>query len=379
MENQSFNRVHLPTAEVRKAFALMLNVIPRNPIIPILDYFLIRIKKGSVFFICSDLQNYLTLEIAHDINYQDTEFLVDFDVAFKIIRLIKSENVSFRYDGENVVISCTDGMFTCDSTPADNYPKAPSFSHASVTQSMPMKMLKEALPVTVEASSTDDLRPAMTGVCVSTYEGEIEFCSTDGHRLVMYKTGIKSETDFVFIIQRWAARILESIKGYDDRDVKFEFGATNVRFTVGHVQLISRIIDERFPDYRNAIPMHDIHVVEMHIEPFLHCVRLAKIMSNTTTRQIVLDFGPMWLTIRSADLDCSLKSEQIMALNSGFNLIIGFNANFLEALLRRHAKKVGKFNLVAHNRAAVIDVPITYGSELRLLIMPVMLNEPYSH
>src|SRR5690606_18161529 len=102
----------------------------------------------------------------------------------------------------------------------------------------------------------DELRPAMTGVYVKLDETNTTFVATDSHRLVRYRrVDIASDMAHNMIIPKKALTLLKSTLPSENTNVNLEFNGSNAFFSFNNVKMICRLIDERYPDYENVIPL----------------------------------------------------------------------------------------------------------------------------
>jgi DNA polymerase-3 subunit beta len=217
----------------------------------------------------------------------------------------------------------------------------------------------------------------MTGVFVQMGAENATFVATDGHRLVRYRrSDIKSDVDTSMIVQRKALNLLKSCLPSEDVPVKAEFTQSNAFFSFGNIRMICRLIDERFPDYENAIPTNNQNTLTINRQEILSSLRRISIYSNRTTHQVRLKMSLNDLVISAEDLDYSNEAnERLMCEYNGDDMEIGFNAKFLIEVLGNMSSKTITFELSAPNRAGlIIPVDQEENEDVLMLVMPVMLN-----
>jgi DNA polymerase-3 subunit beta len=158
--------------------------------------------------------------------------------------------------------------------------------------------------------------------------------------------------------------------------VKAEFTSSNAFFSFGNIRMICRLIDERFPDYENAIPTNNPNTLTINRLEILSSLRRISIYSNRTTHQIRMKMALNDLVISAEDLDYSNEAnERLMCEYNGDDLEIGFNAKFLIEVLGNLSSKTITFELSAPNRAGlIIPVDQEENEDILMLVMPVMLN-----
>ena len=208
-------------------------------------------------------------------------------------------------------------------------------------------------------------------------DGGSTFVATDGHRLIRYRRNdVVSGLDASLIIPRKALNLLKASLPSESVNVKTEFNQANAFFTFSNVRMICRLIDERFPDYENAIPANNENILTIDRLELLNSLKRIAIYSNRTTHQIRLKISGNDLQISAEDLDYSNEAnERLTCEYRGEDLEIGFNARFIVEMLSNMTSKSITLELSAPNRAGlIIPKEVEDHEEILMLVMPVMLN-----
>jgi DNA polymerase-3 subunit beta len=190
------------------------------------------------------------------------------------------------------------------------------------------------------------------------------------------RNDIKTDSQSNLILPKKALALLKSTLPSDDTEVKVEFSQSNAFFSFQSFQLICRIIDERFPEYENAIPKQNNNIVTINRLEFLSSVKRISIYSNKTTHQIRLKLTANKLTLSAEDLDYSNEANEVLACEfAGTDMEIGFNAKLVSELLGNLSAKFVDIKLSEPNKAGLI-IPSDQdeNEDILLLVMPVMLN-----
>ena len=111
-------------------------------------------------------------------------------------------------------------------------------------------VLTEAITKTIFAVSNDELRPAMTGVYCQLSPQHITFVATDAHKLVRYRRmDSKADKATSFILPKKALTLLKGALPSNDINVSVDYNATSAFFKFDNINLVCRLIDERYPYY----------------------------------------------------------------------------------------------------------------------------------
>ena len=193
-----------------------------------------------------------------------------------------------------------------------DFPKVPEVSDG-YSSDINSDVLNSAVSNTIFSTSTDELRPAMTGVFFKLSSTGCTFVSTDGHRLVKYiRTDIKGdEVDHDMILPRKSLNLLKSILPTDNSsDIKLDFNASNAYFSYDNIKMVCRLIDERYPDYDNVIPSDNSNTVSITKSEILGSLKRISIYANKTTNQVRFKISGSEILISAEDLDFSNEANE---------------------------------------------------------------------
>jgi len=353
-------------------------VITTNPVVPILENFLFEIDKSKLTVTASDLQTSMITEINIE-SKEKGNIAVPAKILLETLKNLPDQPVTFSVDEAtySIEISSDNGRYKLAGENATDFPKVPAVSN-DFSANISTEVLARAINNTIFATSSDELRPAMTGVYVNLGDKNTTFVATDGHRLVRYRrTDIKSENGNTIIIPRKALNLLKATLPTENTDVSIDFNMSNAFFKFGNIRMICRLIDERFPDYENVIPTTNPIKMTISRTELLGSLKRISIYANKTTHQVRLKITGSELQVSAEDLDFSNEAnERLSCEHEGEDIEIGFNARFLIEMLSNLDTDQIKLNMSASNKAGVIfPAEKDKGEDILMLVMPVMLNQ----
>ncbi len=361
-----------------KQLAAINGVVSTNPIVPILENFLFQLDANQLTVTASDLQTVMITEITVESSDKGA-IAIPAKLLLDTLRGLPEQPIYFNVDVDTfgIEIGSDNGRYKLSGENPIDFPKVPSVARAFSVE-MSSSALSHAIVNTIFATSTDDLRPAMTGVYVQLGADYATFVATDGHRLIRYRRhDVKSSVDTTMIIPRKALNLLKACLPSESVPLKADFSSSNAFFSFANIKMVCRLIDERFPDYENAIPTNNPNVLTINRSELANSLKRIAIYSNRTTHQIRLKMtAPNALAISAEDLDYSNEAnEQLMCEYNGDDMEIGFNAKFLVEMLNNLDANTLSLELSASNRAGLI-IPLEKEADedILMLVMPVMLN-----
>ncbi len=158
-----------------------------STVLPILENFLFEIKDGNLTISATDLQTSMTTSLPVE-SKEGGKVAVPARILLDTLKTLPDQPISFNIDDStfSIEISAGDGKYKLSGENGDDFPKIPVVENAS-SVNLPASVLTEAITKTIFAVSSDELRPAMTGVFCQLSEQYITFVATDAHKLVRYR------------------------------------------------------------------------------------------------------------------------------------------------------------------------------------------------
>jgi len=282
-----------------------------STVLPILENFLFEIKDNILTISATDLQTSMVTTLQIEAK-EEGRVAMPSKILIETLKTLPDQPVAFSVDTKTLAIeiSAGDGNYKLSRENADDFPKIPVVENIS-TVNIAAPILLEAINKTIFAVSNDELRPAMSGVYVQLAEQSTTFVATDAHKLVRYRrTDVSAEKPTSIILPKKALTLLKSSLPSDDVNVSIEYNNTNAFFQFGTINLICRLIDERYPDYEAVIPRLNPNKLTVDRSLFLNTLRRVVIFANKTTHQVRIKISGSELHISAEDLDFSNEAHE---------------------------------------------------------------------
>ena len=370
-------RFIVSTSVLLKQLQAISGASSSSTVLPILENFLFEIKDNLLTISATDLQTSMVTTLPIEAK-EEGRVAMPSKILIDTLKTLPDQPVAFSVDTTTLAIeiSAGDGKYKLSGENADDFPKIPVVDNVS-TVKMPAAILAEAINKTIFAVSNDELRPAMSGVFVQLNGQQVTFVATDAHRLVKYtRSDVTVDKATSIILPKKALTLLKSSLPSDDTDVSIEYNNTNAFFQFGSINLICRLVDERYPDYEAVIPQVNPNKLTVDRSLFLNTLRRVVIFANKTTHQVRLKINGSEFHISAEDLDFANEAhERLSCQFEGDDLEIGFNAKFLVEMLNNLNSEEVVIEMSTPNRAGLL-LPATKqdNEEILMLVMPVMLN-----
>ena len=362
------------SSELLKQLQIAGGAIGSNPVLPILEDFLFSISNNKLTIAATDLETSIIteLEVMAD---SDGVVAIPGKILLETLKALPQQPITFAIDEDNYSIEITSafGKYRLAGENGQDFPSIPE-ADSTDSISIPAQRLAQGINKTIFAASNDELRPSMTGVYFQIDFNKLTLVATDAHKLVKYTfTDVESEVSTSFIVPKKALNLLKNALPSGD-DVKLSFNKAHTFYSFGTTQLITRLIDARYPDYNAVIPVDNPNLLTVNKNDFQHSLKRIVIYANKTTNQVVLNINDGSLTVSAQDLDFANEAtEQLTCSYTGSPLNIAFNAKFLVEMLSVLDSEEVKIELSEPSRAGILSpVEEVEGEEILMLVMPVM-------
>jgi DNA polymerase-3 subunit beta len=135
---------------------------------------------------------------------------------------------------------------------ADDFPSMPAISGGQ-TLKISAQSFKKALQQVAFAASNDETRPVLTGVLLQVIDSKLYMAATDSYRLAEKQLGFNKQ-DIHLLIPASAMQDLLRILSDDAEEIIITHDDQQTLFKVGDIELVTRLLEGKYPDYRKLIP-----------------------------------------------------------------------------------------------------------------------------
>ncbi len=351
-------------------------VINANTVLPILEDFLFDIEDKKLNIVATDLETVMRVQMDVE-SKTNGKVCIPAKILIDSLKNIADQPLTFNIDKNYAVeITSDNGKYKVMGENPDNFPKEPVADDTN-TFTMSSTALVNAINNALFAVSSDDLRPAMTGVFFELHNDYIQFVATDAHRLVRYKrTDVSCPKADSFIVPKKPLTLLKNALPNNEDELNISYNSNHLFVTHGSTQLICRLIDARFPDYKVVIPVDNPYKLVVNKTDFQNALRRVSVFSNKSTNQVALSISGSELQLAAQDVDFSFEgNERMNCQYDGEDLQIAFNAKFLIEMLNAADTAEIKIELSTPTKAGIIKPTEQADVEdLLMLVMPLMLN-----
>lgn len=366
----------------KRALAVATRVVPTRHTLPVLSNVLLATDAGRLKIAATNLEIGLTCWIGGKID-EEGAVTVPAKLLNDVIGGLPNDRVNLTLDARTQTLNVTCARFEANikGIESDEFPVIPTISDRAPSATFPPALLREAIDQIAFAAATDDTRPVLTGVLIRMRGNQASFSAADGFRLAQRTMELPTSVQdtLELIVPARALQELGRIIGDSDSDVELTVtpNGGQVLFHTNDIDLVSRLIDGKFPDIERIIPVNYMTRSIMETQDLAKAVKLASYFATASSNIVRLqmdsggDLGPGKLTISANAAEVGDNKGAIDGMVHGEGGQIALNVRFLtEALNAIKTPQVAIETQTAQNPAVFRPI----GTEGYVhIVMPMMV------
>ncbi len=366
------------TEELAKGVQTVERAAASKDTIPILKGILVDAGSGGIRFAANDLEIAVECTIVGSV-LEAGRIVVEAKYFAQIVKHLPSGNVDVKYDASSNSAAITAGsaQFHVNCLPADEFPATVDFSSAE-TIKVEQAGLRVGIEQTVFATGKDESRPFMTGIYMEAVNDELNLVATDSNRLAHRTLALadslgEGQEGLKVLVPTRAMNELAKLLSAPDAEVEIVVAENQVGFLTDGAKLTSRLIEARFPNYRQVIPSEYTVSFRVDRRIFQSAVERSALIAKKGPAIVLFSLESGVLTLSSREAEVGRSSEKLEVEHSGDDITIAYQAKFLlDALKAMDTEKV-EMRLKPGIGAATV-VPVG-PDEYRYVLMPVRVPE----
>jgi DNA polymerase-3 subunit beta len=242
-----------------QAFQLVASVAAVRDVKPVLQNVKIKVEKSGVLLQATDTELGIRLFLDNCETIEKGEAILPTKRLKMILAESPEEKLQIESDQEKTVVSGIRSRFTLSTQPPDEFPDVEDFSETAYHE-IPAKVLREMIRRTLFATDADNAKYALGGVFFELIDDNASVVATDGRRLA-HQAGrvqcINSHKVETSIFPSRTLQLVERALNDDEEPVKMAVSANRALFKYGNTVFFTRLVEGRFPRWRNIIPTTD--------------------------------------------------------------------------------------------------------------------------
>lgn len=235
------------------------------------------------------------------------------------------------------------------------------------------RAFKRQLAQVSYAMAQQDIRYYLNGLLIIADGDELRMVATDGHRLAYAANPLEAP-----VAQRTEAilprkTVLELARQLGDTDDALEIvlAGNQAVFRFGSIELVTKLIDGKFPDYERVIPQAHPKLVVFERLPLLAALQRAAILTNEKFRGVRMVLADDTLKIVSTNAEQEEAHDELEVEYAYEPLDIGFNVTYLLDVLNNLSSETVEWRFNDGNSSALITLP--GNDNFKYVVMPMRI------
>lgn len=326
-----------------KGLSIVGRAVATKSTLPVVSNVLLATEDSRLKLSATNLEVGITCWIGAKVD-EEGAITVPARLFSDLVNSLPPEKVDMTLNSRTRALNIHCGPFDANlkGIDAEEFPPIPKVGEVP-TATIKADELRQAINQVAFAAATDDTRPVLTGVLVTFDKDKVVFAAADGFRLAVRELQLSEAVPehLELLVPARALLELSRILGDSEEQVQIMItpNKSQVLFHMSNVDLVSRLIDGTFPNYRQIIPTHwETRMIVSNVE-FAKAVRIASFVARDAANVVKLQIAPgedampgrMTVTATAAEVGDTVGG--IDGVVEGEGVQIAFNAKYVSDVL----------------------------------------------
>lgn len=348
-------------------------IVEKRHTLPILSNVLLEKSGDQLTLLATDIEIQIRTHTAGKEGPEKTAVTVGARKLQDILRsLPDSAEISLELTDKRMQVRAGKSRFNLQTLPAEDYPRMAQADGEQAKLQLSQKQFKRLIGLVQYAMAQQDIRYYLNGLLLVVTGNEIRMVATDGHRLAYASEKLSDSLPRTeVILPRKTILELSRLLADNDDALDVRLSPNQAIFRFGDIELVSKLIDGKFPDYERVIPQNHNKVISIQRTTFLQSLHRAAILTNEKFRGVRIVLAPGSLKIISSNADQEEAQEELEIVYDAEALDIGFNVTYLLDVLNNVSNDEIEIRLADANSSALITLP--GNDSFKYVVMPMRI------
>jgi DNA polymerase-3 subunit beta len=354
------------------AFSIAASAVPSRTPKDVLRNVFISVGAGGVELVGTDQEMAIRCSVDGVTTSSTGDALLPTQRVSSILRELQDDSFKLEIDERQIGLSTTGSKFRLSAEDPREFPPVPEFGETDFFR-VGAPVFAQMIRRTLFATDPESTRYALGGLLLEFGDGILTAAATDSRRLAVATAACSTEgnptiPEKATVIPTRAMALVERTIGSDSEYVDIAMRENDVLMRSGNCVVYSRLVEGRFPRYRDVIPKSGAVNIPLPVGPFLAAVRQSQIVTDEDSRGVEFLFANAMVTLNSQASDIGDSSVQMPLEYDHDEIRITFDpryvADFLKVLT---PETLVDLQLTDSDTAAVFRVEDSY----TYVIMPL--------
>lgn len=361
--------------DLARGIATVERAVSSRDSMPVLEGIYMRAEGDRLKLIATDLEMSIECHVPAHIESEGAAVLGG-KVIGQMVRKLGGDEVTYTTEEKSKTARIESGRsrFTVHTMDEEDFPTLPQVDDASMWR-ISQGALRRMIRHTSYAAASDDSRPFLTGIFVEVESDEIHLVATDSSRLAFHKGKLlepAQESTTGIVPVRSFSELMRILDADQDTEVQFAVTESQAVFRIDGVQMISRVIEGQFPDYRRVFPDEQPTKLVVERDELLAAVERVSLIARRNTPIVKLALSENSLSLSAHEAEVGQAFEEIPVEQHGADAETAYQSRYLLDVLRAmdcDEVEVGLGEGLRQGSISPID-----SEDFRYIVMPVRVG-----
>lgn len=275
------------------------HLVNKNINLPILNNVLLEARDGSLKLSSTNLEIGISCVVRCKID-KEGSFTAEARLLSEYVNLLANDQINIDLLADDFLkVACRNSETKIKGIAADDFPVIPK-----IEKEKPFKVkvadIKKAISQVIFAVASSETRPEISGVMLNfngLAKGKLTLVGTDSYRLAEKIVNLEEDKEEkqVIVPFKTLQELLRILNNFKDQSNAIEYlniyiSENQILFTCDSVELISRLLEGQYPDYKQIIPQETKTKVVAPVSELSKAIKKVALFSKTGIFDINLVF-----------------------------------------------------------------------------------------
>ena len=345
--------------------------VERRNTLPILANLLLRKKGNKLSLLSTDLELQIATHTECGEGDMDVATTVGARKLLDILRNMPADaKVAASLEEKRLIVQSGKSRFVLQTLAAEEFPTIAESKEYSAAFELSQKKFRYLINKVYFAMAQQDIRYCLNGTLLSVKEAGITMIATDGHRLAyctLPNDNLPSPCEA--IIPRKTVLELQRLLEDVDDPIRIEVAPNQIRFQFSNIELVSKLVEGKFPDCDRLIPAQHANHFLADREALSSGLQRVAVVTSEKIRAIRCSLSPGLLAIYATNTEKEEAHEEIPIEYNGESFEISFNVAYLLDVLSNLKEERVRISIAGPNAGALMTLP--EGEDFKYVVMPM--------
>lgn len=373
-------KIQVPQPELVRALTAVANVVSSKTTLPILSTILFDAEGDQLTLAATDLDVTVVTRVPGVKVEKAGKAAIPAAKFVAFTRTLGPDPITVKSSADKVTVQSGKARLEEPCMDPADFPALPQVQD-EIHFEIESTVLGDMIRNTIYAISRDETRPSLQGVFWQLDAENFTMVATDGHRLSRVRRRHGAAIPEATSMIASSAGLQQVLRLAEDSEkVKIFTGNRQLSFGLGATIVHTRLIEGLFPNYEQVIPKNNQKRLICDRQTLADRIRRVKISADRITSQVRFDVDGPVLNLSASGTEGSRAEDELAVEYQGDPIVIGFNHNYVEDVLKHMSCENVAIALDRPDAAAIFipgdDPPAqSTDSDDLCLLMPLRLND----